>query len=199
MSANDLPTPDYARNMRLIGHSNQGGRADGVQLMVHRGYAYVGHMFSRGFSIIDVMPSRATILATAIWFSGAAEAVLDLGAIGLELLTRPEPPDLLTSVTLVRAERPTGRFSRRQWIFHPENLDLLYSRLEWRGDHVHARYPPAYPNELFQTGEQPYRRASLLAKSGCLGRCVKGLIRDYRDQPTDGSLALNPIRLAGGN
>src|SRR5262249_48620489 len=50
----DLPAPDYARNMRLIGHSNQGGRPDGVQVMVHRGYAYVGHMFSKGFSIIDV-------------------------------------------------------------------------------------------------------------------------------------------------
>jgi len=40
-----LPKPDYARNMRLIGHSDQGGRPDGVQLMVHRGFAYVGHMF----------------------------------------------------------------------------------------------------------------------------------------------------------
>ena len=46
--------PDYARNMRLIGHSDQGGRPDGVQIMVHRGYAYVGHMFSKGFSVIDV-------------------------------------------------------------------------------------------------------------------------------------------------
>jgi hypothetical protein len=46
--------PDYARNMRLIGHSDQGGRADGVQLMVNRGFAYIGHMFSKGFSVIDV-------------------------------------------------------------------------------------------------------------------------------------------------
>jgi len=40
--------------MRLIGFSDQGGRPDGNQLMVHRGYAYVGHMYSKGFSIIDV-------------------------------------------------------------------------------------------------------------------------------------------------
>jgi hypothetical protein len=46
--------PDYVRNMRLIGHSDQGGRGDGVQLMVNRGFAYVGHMFSKGFSVIDV-------------------------------------------------------------------------------------------------------------------------------------------------
>ena len=40
----ELPVPTYARNMRLIGYSDQGGRPDGNQLMVHRGYAYVGHM-----------------------------------------------------------------------------------------------------------------------------------------------------------
>jgi hypothetical protein len=50
----ELPRPDYARNMRLIGHSDQGGRPDGVQVMVHRGFAYVGHMFSTGWSVIDV-------------------------------------------------------------------------------------------------------------------------------------------------
>ena len=55
----DLPTPDHARNMRLIGYSDQGGRADGVQIMVERGFAYVGHMFSKGFSVIDVRDPRA--------------------------------------------------------------------------------------------------------------------------------------------
>jgi hypothetical protein len=55
----DLPTPDYARNMRIVGYSDQGGRPDGVQVMVHRGFAYVGHMFSKGFSVIDVRDSKA--------------------------------------------------------------------------------------------------------------------------------------------
>src|ERR1700738_3187463 len=50
----DLPKPDYARNMRMIAHCDQGGRPDGVQIMVHRGFAYIGHMFSKGFSVIDV-------------------------------------------------------------------------------------------------------------------------------------------------
>ena len=40
--------------MRLVGYSDQGGRCDGVQIMVHRGYAYIGHIFSKGFSVIDV-------------------------------------------------------------------------------------------------------------------------------------------------
>ena len=50
----ELPKPDYARNMRIVGHTDQGGRPDGVQVMVHRGFAFVGHMFSKGFSVIDV-------------------------------------------------------------------------------------------------------------------------------------------------
>ncbi len=55
----DLPKPDYVRNMRLLGWSDQGGRLDGVQIMVHRGYAYIAHMFSKGFSIVDVRdPAR---------------------------------------------------------------------------------------------------------------------------------------------
>jgi hypothetical protein len=60
----DLPKPDYARNISLIGYSEQGGRPDGVQIMVHRGYAYIGHMFSKGFSVLDVRdPTRPTAVS----------------------------------------------------------------------------------------------------------------------------------------
>ena len=52
------PKPDYARNMRIVGHTDQGGRPDGVQVMVHRGFAFVGHMFSKGFSVIDVRDAK---------------------------------------------------------------------------------------------------------------------------------------------
>ena len=56
----DIPKPSYAtRNMRIIGHTDQGGRGDGQQVMVKDGYAYVGHVCSRGFSIFDVRdPTR---------------------------------------------------------------------------------------------------------------------------------------------
>ena len=54
----DLPTPDHAHNMRLLGCSDQGGRPDGVQIMVERGFAYIGHMFSKGFSVVDVRDPR---------------------------------------------------------------------------------------------------------------------------------------------
>lgn len=54
MTQDDILKPDYARNMRIIGHSDQGGRSDGVQVTVSGGYAYVGHVFSGGFSVISV-------------------------------------------------------------------------------------------------------------------------------------------------
>jgi hypothetical protein len=58
MASQDLPTPEFARNMRLIGYSDQGGRPDGVQVMVNKGHAFVGHMFSKGFTVIDVRDPR---------------------------------------------------------------------------------------------------------------------------------------------
>ena len=58
MATQPLVQPEYSRNMRLIGHSDQGGRPDGVQVMVHRGYAYIGHMVSQGFSIVDVRDAK---------------------------------------------------------------------------------------------------------------------------------------------
>jgi hypothetical protein len=58
MSSQDLPQPDYAYNLEIIGHTDQGGRPDGVQLMVNKGFAITGHMFSNGFSVIDVRDPR---------------------------------------------------------------------------------------------------------------------------------------------
>jgi hypothetical protein len=56
--------PEYARNMRIVSYSDQGGRPDGMQLMVHRGYAYISHMFSKGFSVLDVRdPANPRTLA----------------------------------------------------------------------------------------------------------------------------------------
>jgi hypothetical protein len=54
----ELPKPNYARNMRIVGHSDQGGRPDGVQVIVHKGHAYIGHMFSDGFSVVDVRDAK---------------------------------------------------------------------------------------------------------------------------------------------
>lgn len=49
-----LTPPDFARNMKLIGHSDIAGRGDGLQVMVSKGHAFIGHPWSQGFSIVDV-------------------------------------------------------------------------------------------------------------------------------------------------
>lgn len=56
--SNDLPAPDHARNMRLIGHTDMAGRADGMQLMLNKGHAFNAHPFSGGFSVVDVRDPR---------------------------------------------------------------------------------------------------------------------------------------------
>lgn len=54
-----LSTPDFGYNFSFVGHSDQGGRPDGCQIMVDRGFAYVAHAFQQGFSVIDVRDPRA--------------------------------------------------------------------------------------------------------------------------------------------
>ena len=41
----DRPKPEYARYMRLVGHCDQGGRPNGVQIMVHRGVIQSADVF----------------------------------------------------------------------------------------------------------------------------------------------------------
>src|ERR1700726_592162 len=47
-----------SRNIKFLSHSDQGGRGDGVQVMVNRGYAYIGHGFSNGITVIDVRDAK---------------------------------------------------------------------------------------------------------------------------------------------
>ena len=52
-----------SRNIKFISHCDQGGRADGVQVMVHRGFAYIGHGFSNGITVVDVRdPKRPKVV-----------------------------------------------------------------------------------------------------------------------------------------
>jgi hypothetical protein len=51
--------PEGAKGIEFIGHTDQGGRGDGVQVMVARGHAYVGTRVSRGVMVTDVTDPRA--------------------------------------------------------------------------------------------------------------------------------------------
>ena len=48
------PPGASAKNIRFVSRCDQGGRSDGVQVIVHKGHAFIGHMFSDGFSVVDV-------------------------------------------------------------------------------------------------------------------------------------------------
>jgi hypothetical protein len=48
------PAGATASNVRYLSRSDQGGRPDGVQVILHKGHAFIGHMFSDGYSVVDV-------------------------------------------------------------------------------------------------------------------------------------------------
>ncbi len=50
---------DAADNITFLGRTDQAGRADGIQCMIHKGHAFVSHVFSGGVSVIDVGDPRA--------------------------------------------------------------------------------------------------------------------------------------------
>jgi hypothetical protein len=56
----DKPVPPQGIGHRIkhISYSDQGGRPDGVQVMVNRKHVYVGHMFSDGVTILDANDPR---------------------------------------------------------------------------------------------------------------------------------------------
>src|SRR3954471_15965352 len=54
-----VPPQGIGRKIRHISYSDQGGRPDGVQVMVNRRHVYVGHMFSDGVTILDAADPRA--------------------------------------------------------------------------------------------------------------------------------------------
>jgi hypothetical protein len=45
---------DSSRNIRFVARCDQGGKRDGVQFMLSRGYGYIGHTFSNGVSVVDL-------------------------------------------------------------------------------------------------------------------------------------------------
>src|SRR5437899_3844581 len=54
----DIPPHGIGRRIRHVSYSDQGGRPDAVQVMVHRRHVYVGHMFSNGLTILDAADPR---------------------------------------------------------------------------------------------------------------------------------------------
>jgi hypothetical protein len=49
---------ESASRVKFLGHSDQGGKPDGVQVMINKGFAHVCHAFSGGWSLVDVRDPR---------------------------------------------------------------------------------------------------------------------------------------------
>jgi hypothetical protein len=47
------------KNIRFVSQSTMAGRADGGQVMVERGFAYIGQLFSHGFTVLDVRDPKS--------------------------------------------------------------------------------------------------------------------------------------------
>ena len=54
----DIPPQGIGHRIKHVSYSDQGGRPDAVQVMVHRRHVYVGHMFSNGLTILDASDPR---------------------------------------------------------------------------------------------------------------------------------------------
>jgi hypothetical protein len=50
---------ESARNFRFVGYSDMAGKADGTQVMLNKGHAFVCNPFSAGTSVLDVRDPRA--------------------------------------------------------------------------------------------------------------------------------------------
>ena len=54
MSQQQTQTAASSKGIRLLSRTDQGGRPDGVQIILHKCHAFIGHMFADGFSVVDV-------------------------------------------------------------------------------------------------------------------------------------------------
>jgi hypothetical protein len=64
-----IPPEGIGNRLRHLSYSDQGGRPDGVQVMVNRGHVYVGHMFSNGITVLDAADPRA-LKPVGFWTAG---------------------------------------------------------------------------------------------------------------------------------
>jgi len=58
MTVSESIVAESSAGLRAIGHTDQGGRPDGVQVMVNKSHAFIGHVFSGGLTVVDASDPR---------------------------------------------------------------------------------------------------------------------------------------------
>src|SRR3954470_21575037 len=92
-----VPAGGIGRRIRHISYSDQGGRPDGVQVMVNRRHVYVGHMFNDGVTILDATDPRR-LKPAGFYTAGAGTRTNNL-QIANDILLLANGANLTTSVT----------------------------------------------------------------------------------------------------
>ncbi len=64
-----IPPEGIGHRIKHLSYSDQGGRPDGVQVMVNRKHVYVGHMFSDGITVMDAADPRK-LKPVGFWSAG---------------------------------------------------------------------------------------------------------------------------------
>jgi hypothetical protein len=64
-----IPPEGIGHRIKHLSYSDQGGRPDGVQVMVNRQHVYVGHMFSNGITVLDAADPRK-LKPVGFWTAG---------------------------------------------------------------------------------------------------------------------------------
>lgn len=80
-----VPPEGIGHNIKHISYSDQGGRPDGVQVMVNRNHVYVGHMFSDGLTVLDARDPR-NLKPVQFFSAGSGTRTHQMQALGDYLL-----------------------------------------------------------------------------------------------------------------
>ena len=133
----DIPPEGVGDRIRHVSYSDQGGRPDGVQVMLNRGHLYVGHMFSDGVTVLDARDPRK--LEPVHFFTTAANTRTHHLQVANDLLL------LANGANIVRMQS----YDNSRDYFENTLADSLTSRQPFRaGLSVFDISTPAAPREI---------------------------------------------------
>ncbi len=133
----EIPPEGVGNRIRHVSYSDQGGRPDGVQVMLNRGHLYVGHMFSDGVTVLDARDPRK--LEPVHFFTTAANTRTHHLQVANDLLL------LANGANIVRMQS----YDNSRDYFENTLADSLTSRQPFRaGLSVFDISTPAAPREI---------------------------------------------------
>ena len=132
-----VPPQGIGRGIKHLSYSDQGGRPDGVQVMVNRNHVYVGHMFSDGLTVLDASDPRK-LKPVQFFTAGAGTRTHQLQTSGDYLL-------LANGANIVAMQSYDGM----RGYFENNPVDTLTKRTKFRsGMSIHDISKPGAMREM---------------------------------------------------